>query len=51
MPGGSPVTQAAIARLGVQVALPSRGDIARGLNWLPGVISDVFKQLKMLYTN
>jgi len=45
MPGGSPVTQAAIARLGVQVALPSRGDIARGLNWLPGVISGVFKQL------
>ncbi len=45
MPGGSPVTQAAIARLGVQVALPSRGDIARGLNWLPGVISGVFKQV------
>ena len=27
----SPVTKAAIARLGVQVALPSRGDIARGI--------------------
>jgi len=43
MPGGSPVTQAAIARLGVQVALPSRGDIARGLGWMPQVISGIFK--------
>ena len=43
MPGGSPVPQAAIARLGVQVALPSRGDIARGLGWMPQVISGIFK--------
>ena len=43
MPGGSPVTKAAIARLGVQVAVPSRGDIARGLGWMPQVISGIFK--------
>ena len=41
--GGSPVTQAAIARLGVQVALPSRGDISRGLGWMPQVIGGIFK--------
>lgn len=39
----SPVTKAAIARLGVQVALPSRGDIARGIGWLPNTIAGVFK--------
>ena len=39
----SPVTKAAIARLGVQVALPSRGDIARGIGWLPATLAGVFK--------
>jgi len=41
----SPVTKAAIARLGVQVALPSRGDITSGIGWLPNAIAGVFKTL------
>ena len=41
----SPVTQAAIARLGIQVALPSRGDIARGLQWMPSMLEGIFKRV------
>ena len=41
----SPVTQAAIARLGIQVALPSRGDISRGLSWMPGMLEGIFKKV------
>ena len=41
----SPVTQAAIARLGIQVALPSRGDISKGLSWMPGMLEGIFKRV------